>query len=221
VQELERLKELFPRRGIADTARLLRRSPASIRQKAIDLLRRQQKRGPWTADDEDRLRLSWGVLEPRLLGLLLGRSQSEVLRRVAALRDTLRRGSWSRAEISALKEHYGTRRDEDLEVCLQRPVAEIAAAAAELCLAKDKRFAKAVRAAAAPARAMPRWRPEEADRLRAIYPQIDNLEVARQLGRTVASVANKANQLGLKKAAELLARIGRANVQVRYAEHCE
>jgi hypothetical protein len=38
------------------------------------------------------------------------------------------------------------------------------------------------------------------------------------LKRTVASVANKANQLGLKKTFEVLAKIGRTNVSARYEE---
>jgi hypothetical protein len=63
---------------------------------------------------------------------------------------------------------------------------------------------------------MPRWTPPEVERLRAIYPDRDNLAVAQALGRTVTSVANKANQLGLRKSPLLLADIGRANVSLRY-----
>ena len=56
-------------------------------------------------------------------------------------------------------------------------------------------------------------------KLRELYPDNDNLDIARRLGRSVASVANKANQLGLHKSAALLARIGRKNVAVRYTEN--
>ena len=63
---------------------------------------------------------------------------------------------------------------------------------------------------------MPRWTDDEIVRLREIYADRDNLAVARMLGRTVTSVANKANQLGLKKSRRLLADIGRTNVAVRY-----
>jgi hypothetical protein len=52
--------------------------------------------------------------------------------------------------------------------------------------------------------------------LRAAYRDNDNLEVARKLGRSVVSVANKAWQLGLQKSAAALARIGRANVAHRF-----
>ncbi len=64
---------------------------------------------------------------------------------------------------------------------------------------------------------MPRWTLAEMGTLRSLYPDRDNLEIARRLGRTVASVANKANQLGLKKSRDLLADIGRVNVRSRYA----
>jgi hypothetical protein len=213
VQELERLRKLFPRRGVLDTAILLRRSPECVRRKALELLRVPPRRGPWDPQDDLVLRQAWGVLEPRLLGLLVGRPQSEVLRRAEALRRS-RCGAWTHAEEAALREFYGSRTDRDLEVCMAREVGDIAAAAARLCLAKDKRFVarlaqKAVR------RRMPRWSSAEIRQLRALYADRDNLEVARLLGRSVISVANKANQLGLRKAPALLARIGRANVAGR------
>lgn len=220
VQELERLRLLFPRRGAQATAALLRRSPDSVRRKALDLLRVPPRRGPWTAADDDLLRQSYGVLELRFLGLLLGRSPGDVTKRAAVLRASLRSGAWSRAEDALLKDLYGTRNDHDLEVCLQRSASDIAQRAVALCLAKDKRFVAAAVAAGAAGlpRRMPRWRAEEIEQLRRAYPDHDNLEVARLLGRSVTSVANKANQLGLHKSPEFLARIGRANVAVRYGK---
>ena len=68
------------------------------------------------------------------------------------------------------------------------------------------------------AQKMPRWTAAEIQLLRQIYPGRENLDVARVLKRTVASVANKANQLGLKKTFEVLAKIGRTNVSARYEE---
>jgi hypothetical protein len=114
-----------------------------------------------------------------------------------------------------LKQLYGTRADVDLEVCLQRSRREIAAAAQRLCLDKDKRFQKGRGRAGAPRR-MPRWTAAEIQRLQSVYADRENLEVARMLGRTVASVANKAWQLGLHKGHGLLERIGRNNVAARY-----
>ena len=224
VQELERLRQLLPRRGVADTALLLRRSTASVSRKAMEILRVPPRRGAWTGSDDERLRDSWGSIEPRLLGPMLGRPPAEVVRRAQELRSALRRGDWSRAEIQQLKELYGTRQDEDLEISVQRPRAEIAAMARRLCLAKDKRFAAHLQrrrgtegdGESAAQKTMPRWSCAEVAMLRGLYSDLDNLAVAKRLGRTVTGVANKANQIGLKKSLRLLAAIGRINVGHRY-----
>ena len=222
VQELERLRALLPDRGVDETATLLCRSADSVQRKALSLLRVPQRQGPWSHDEDRQLRRAWGALEPRLLGPLIGRPTAEVRMRAEALRRELRDGAWTREEQRALKKLYGTRCDEDLEVCLQRSRAEIRLVAEKLCLAKDKRFR--ARALAAPAASvggrasMPRWTDSEVQKLRALYPDNDNLSVARALGRTVTSVANKAHQLGIKKSAAMLADIGRANISRRYRE---
>jgi hypothetical protein len=223
VQELERLRQLLPRRGVADTALLLRRSPACVHRKAMQLLRVPMRRGAWTDSDDARLRESWGAVELRLLAPMMGRSQAELKKRAAELREHLHAGPWSRGELQSLKDLYGTRTDDDLEVALQRPCAEITGEAQRLCLAKDKRFAAQASAGAvggagatAASRRMPRWSHGEIERLRALYADRDNLAVARELGRTVASIANKANLLGLKKSAAMLADIGRSNIRLRY-----
>jgi len=224
VQELERLRQLLPRRGVGDTTLLLRRSTASVWKKALEILRVPPRRGAWTGSDDERLRESWGCIEPRLLGPMLGRPPAEVVRRAQELRDSPRSGEWSRAETQQLKDLYGTRYDDDLEVALQRTRPEIEAMARRLCLAKDKRFAALVQGRPgagqggdAPLRQkMPRWTATEVAMLRGIYGDLDNLTVAKRLGRTVTSVANKANQLGLQKSPRLLAAIGRTNVGLRY-----
>lgn len=225
VQELERLRQLLPRRGVAAMARLLRRSVESVQRKAAELLRVPPRRGDWTDSDDALLRESWGAVEVRLLATMLGRQAADVRRRATELRSRPRRGPWSRGELQRLKDLYGTRRDQDLEVCLQRDAEDVARTAASLCLAKDKLFvAREAERAAAPAseRAgllpvrMPRWTEAEMAVLRQVYADRDNLAVARRLGRSVTSVANKANQLGLKKSPAVLADIGRSNVALRY-----
>ncbi|MBX3464334.1 MAG: hypothetical protein KF830_14275 [Planctomycetes bacterium] len=222
VQQLERLRQLLPRRGVAATALLLRRTPEAVQRKALQILRVPPRRGAWTDSDDARLRESWGALALSLLAPMLGRPQAEVRRRAEELRRRLRSGPWTRAERQALKDLYGTRTDDDLEVALQRPRAEIAAQARLLCLAKDKRFAAQAAAGEGgapppvPRQRMPRWSHAETERLRALYADRDNLAVARELGRTVASIANKANQLGLRKSPSVLAAIGRLNIRVRY-----
>ena len=225
VQELERLRMLLPHRGVAGTAELLRRSAESVERKALSLFCAPRREGQWTTDEDLQLRRAWGALELRLLAPMLGRPAADVRQRAEDLRRQLRSGLWGPEEQRALKKLYGTRRDEDLEVCLMRRREDIRAAAAKLCLAKDKRFCaqrvgRAGGNAAASARpsAMPRWTEQEVQLLAKLYPDHDNLKVARALGRTVTSVANKAYQLGIKKSPALLANIGRANISRRYGK---
>lgn len=214
VQELARLRELFPRHGVWATAELLHRSEDSVRRKAVLLLGRELKREQWTDAEDKELRRSWGAIDPKMLGQILGRTMADVLRRATRLRDQFNQGAWTRAEVAMLKDLYGTRTDVDLEVSLLRPKHEIAAVARRLCLAKDKRFQK--RCQGDCTARMPRWTEASVARLRELYSEHDNLKVAQALGRSVASVANKASQLGLKKGPGLLARIGRNNVAGRY-----
>lgn len=225
VQELERLRQLLPRRGVVAMAALLRRTADSVQRKALELLRVPARRGDWTESDDAVLREAWGAVDVRLLAAMTGRSPGEVRRRSLELRSRLRSGRWQREEQQRLKDLFGTRRDADLEVCLQRAEADIVAMAGAMCLAKDKRFTAQEAAGHRPSDAvpaaslrprMPRWNAADVERLRALYADHDNLTVARLLGRSVTGVANKANQLGLKKSPALLAAIGRINVAVRH-----
>ena len=61
-----------------------------------------------------------------------------------------------------------------------------------------------------------RWREEDTALLQKLYPTTSNLTLAQRLHRSVASVANKANQLGLKKGSLVLEEMGRRNVSARY-----
>jgi hypothetical protein len=213
VQEVQRLRRLLPDRGLEECARLLRRSVASVRARAVLAMAAEPRRDAWTEAEDQFLRRAWGMLDPRMLGALLGRPALEVRKRASLLRQQVRTGAWSREEMQSLRRAYGSRSDGDLEVCLARPVPEIEDMAAVLCLAKDKRSRQRVSGAR---RRMPRWSPQQMAELSRIYPDLDNLEVARRLGRTVLSVANKAHQLGLRKTSAVLGRIGRRNVRVRH-----
>ena len=63
---------------------------------------------------------------------------------------------------------------------------------------------------------MPRWRPEDVEQLRAMYPDTPNLDIAKALDRTLKSVVSKAHDLGLKKSPDRLRDMGRENVALRY-----
>lgn len=215
-EELQRLRALLPRRGVEGTAALLRRTADAVRRRALQLLRVPPRRGEWSEADEAVLMDAFGAVELRLLAVMLGRPAVEVTKKAARLRTQLRSGPWSQLDSQRLKHLYGTRSTQDLEVCFRRRATEIEAEAARLCLRKDKRFVRSQRKVSRASRA-PRWTDPEIARLRALYPEKDNLQIARELGRSVVSVANKAWQLGLEKGPAVLGRIGRANVRIRFA----
>ena len=63
---------------------------------------------------------------------------------------------------------------------------------------------------------MPRWTDAELERLKVMYSDHSNLEIATALNRSVKSVVSKAHNLGLKKDLERLREMGRENVSLRY-----
>ena len=208
--ELERLRSLYPRSSEKSVARLLRRSVPSVHLKAQDLFSGPRTRRAWTAEDDLRLREGYGVLDFPALCLVLRRQGPDVLARIERLRTNLRtRQPWTRTEVGLLKRLYGSRSDTDLVVGLSRPIGEILAKSKALCLSKDKNFEKS-------SSAMPRWRAFELELLKRVYSHSSNLELARRFSRSVASVANKASQLGLKKDSAVLREMGRRNVSCRY-----
>ena len=207
-QEVDRLRRLYPRSREDIVARSLRRSVESIRRKAREVFGGETRRGPWSEAEVRCLREGYGALTTSSLCLVLQRTVRDVRGKIRELRNNLKSGEWSAEERAFLKKHYGHRKNRDLVVCLSRPLAEIRDRAHELALAKDKRVL--------PRPEMPRWTEAEVDRLRQEYPGRETVELARDLGRSAASVANKANQLGLRKDEALLRRIGSRNVSTRY-----
>ncbi len=208
--ELARLRELFPHTSPTRLARVLGRSVDSVRRRGAALFLGRQRSGEWSVEDDRQLREALGVHDLATVAILLGRPRDQIERRIAEVAAERRAGDWSDAELALLRRLHGTRTTAQLALALSREEHDVRARAAELCLGKDKA------AAAGEGRLrMPRWTPAEVARLRQLYPRRENLEIARQLGRTVASVTNKASQLGLGKSAAALAAMGRRNVARR------
>jgi hypothetical protein len=212
--EVAVLKDLFGLRDLKAIARELNRSEESVRRKAEELFRGTSRSGPWTVQEVERLKRYLGLNGPEVIARILGRPREEVERQIFALGRIQRDGEWTRKEVQQFRRVYGTRRDEDLCVIFGRSLRSVRALAERLCLAKDKAFLKRERGDGATR--MPRWRTEELELLRRLYPTTSNLEIARQLDRSVKSVVSKAHHLGLKKAAERLEEMGRENVSLRY-----
>ena len=214
--DIERLRQLYPRSSEESVARLLRRSVASVQRKALTLFSRPVQSREWCYEDDLQLREGFGVVEFSALCRVLGRPARDVKKRIDLFRAQLCAGQpWRRLDLGLLKKLYGSRADQDLVVCLSRPVAEIREQAKQLCLSKDKGYrSKMVDAGTK----MPRWGTDGISQLRALYSSTPNLQLAQILDRSVASVANKASQLGLRKETRVLKEMGRRNVAVRYRD---
>lgn len=211
--ELEKLRRKFGKVPDGTLARELNRSVESVRRIARKVFKGDQRTGPWAPSEIQSLKEYWGAADLSVIELVLRRDGKDIKRKVEELRGSMATGEWTAEDVQALKRHYGTRTDEDLVVILGRPIREIDAKAAEYCLAKDKGFrrrtdGKRVR--------MPRWRPEDVEKLRMLYPHTPNLEIAKQLDRTLKSVVSKAHDLKLKKSPDRLREMGRENVALRY-----
>ncbi|MEZ5966053.1 MAG: hypothetical protein R3F56_19615 [Planctomycetota bacterium] len=210
--ELDFLRRAFGQRVLADVARRLRRSEASVLARAQVMFAGRRKRRPWLAEDDERLRVGYGVVADAELALALQRTLADLRERVRLLRRQCRPRVWTSAERALLKRVYGTRSAAALEVRLGRPSKDIEAQAQRLCLRKDRRHAVRLRQSTS----VPRWTAQDVARLRELYPTSDNLDVAQAIGRSVKSVANKANQLGLRKRKRWLRQAGRAAASRRW-----
>lgn len=108
-----------------------------------------------------------------------------------------------------VKAIYGTRTDEEVARELGVTLERVVDLAARFCLAKSK-------AAFPGTRDMPRWDDVEVATLVDMYPGHSNLEIAKNLGRSVGAVLAKAYLMGLKKGPERLEQRSRENVLRRY-----
>lgn len=110
-------------------------------------------------------------------------------------------------QLKEFKRLYGTTANADLAVMFQTSENHVKRLAKEHALGKDKsKFRVGV---------MPRWRPDEVELLKELYPDTPNEEIARQLERTTKSVVAKAHYMKLKKSKERLHQMGLENVALR------
>lgn len=122
----------------------------------------------------------------------------------------------TKEQLHEFKRRYGNSTDEGLAKRFGITLSEVSMLAARHALGKDKRrFAPG---------SMPRWRAEEVAKLTRLYPDMENEQLALEMGRTTKSVVSKAHDLGLKKSVRRLAEMGRSNVSQRkdrsFSEQC-
>lgn len=215
-EEIEHLRRHYGLRTEERIARDLGRSVKSVGEMAAKVFESRTRRGAWSAEDIEKLKEYLGASTTEVMGRVLGRSVADVERQIEVLRAVRRSGRWDHDEVQRLRRIYGQRTDDDLAVILGRSVDSIRRQAARFALAKDKAFVRKLKGASSTR--MPRWTEEELDRLRELYPAESNLEIARQLSRSVKSVVSKAHHLGLKKDEERLREMGRQNVSRRYSK---
>lgn len=212
--EIEKLTRSFGVRPDAQIARELGRTVESVRRMARRIFSASEPRtGPWTAREVQDFKRYLGAAPLETIALILRRSVAEAQRKLRELQSQVVTGPWTAADVQTLKRLYGTRSGRDLSVILARPEREVEAKAAELCLAKDKAFRH--RQEGEERIRMPRWTRPEIERLRQLYSERPNLEIARDLGRSVKSVVSKAHDLGLHKSEARLRVMGRENVRLR------
>jgi len=213
--EIARFRELYGLRDETAIARELNRSVASVRNMADALFKDPIKTGPWADDEVERLKTYLGATSNKTIARILARPVSEVEARIAELSKVQRDDAWTQQEINDLKRLYGTRSDESLAIIFGRSLDSVRECAEKLCIAKDKAFLRKESGGAKSTR-MPRWKPEELEILRELYPDSSNLEIAQKLNRSVKSVVSKAHNMGLKKDPARLREMGRENVSLRY-----
>jgi hypothetical protein len=127
---------------------------------------------------------------------------------------TRRKGRWKRAEILKLRRLYGSNSEQRLARTFGRTVASIERQASHCHLGKNKVFVKHWEGVGA--YKMPRWTRHELTTLCRLHAPLPNLEIARRLGRSYASVVAQAHKLGLHKSAKRLEGMGRENISRRW-----
>ncbi len=212
--EIEKLRRLYGFRSEVQIAQELNRTVQSVRRMIGKVFDGEPKTGPWTAKEVLALKEYLGAAEVEVMAKILRRSPAEVRRKIEQLHGEVRQRPWTSADLQTLKRCYGTRASEDVSLILGRPVERIEEKAKELRLAKDKGFQR--RHGGGGSVRMPRWKPEEIEMLKELYPDYDNHSIAVMLNRTVKSVVSKAHDQGLKKSSSRLRTMGRENVRARY-----
>ncbi|MCP3919559.1 MAG: hypothetical protein GY711_28830 [bacterium] len=175
----------------------------------------EPRSGPWTDHERSELKRYLGATDVETIATILGRKKNDVQARIAELARVQNSGAWDQEEINDFKRLYGTRTDEDLALIFGRKLEDVRGKAETLCIAKDKAFLRK-KSGGRRSTKMPRWQEDELTILKELYPTHSNLEIAKQLSRSVKSVVSKAHNLGLKKDPSRLREMGRQNVSLRY-----
>jgi hypothetical protein len=209
---------------LTEIARKIGRPLASVNKMVAKLFPESTEKSntPWGALDVARLKKLYGsVGTVDQWARILKRPVSEIERKIKSFETEVQERPWTRESLAAIKKFYGSRTNIDLELILGMPAKQIEEKAAELSMAKDKKFSSSTIGTSTGTR-MPRWTAEDVETLKRMHGTASNSEIAQHLGRTTKSITSKANSLGLYKTAEHLRQMGRDNVDWRYhRDKCE
>lgn len=212
--ERARLQELYGLRDDVAIGRELNRPVASVRKMAEKLFPPIVDDRPWTDQDVEQLKRYLGASPVPVIARVVRRSVQDVNAKIRELDDAKAPRPWTREEVAEFKRIYGTRTDEDLVRIFGRPIEAVQELALRFALAKDKAFLRRLQGNSATR--MPRWSADEVETLTRLYPLVPNVQLAKELGRSLKSVVSKAHNLGLKKSPDRLRAMGRENVSLRY-----
>ena len=209
---------------LTEIARKIGRPLASVNKMVAKLFPESTEKSntPWGALDVARLKKLYGsVGTVDQWARIFKRPVSEIERKIKSFETEVKERPWTRESLATIKKFYGSRTNIDLELILGMPAKQIEEKAAELSMAKDKKFSSSTIGTSAGTR-MPRWTAEDVETLKRMHGTASNGEIAQHLGRTTKSITSKANALGLYKTAEHLRQMGRDNVDWRYhRDKCE
>lgn len=224
VAELTRLREGYGRKPLSQLARELKRTKETVRQRAGQLFAGRLRIGELTESEIVELRKMVGIADLGTMALVLGRTESDLLRVLKGWAEADRKGRLAAWENEYLRQCYSSRADWAIRLVLGRGLPVIRRRARQMCLGKDRRIESVpvplleklvVIRPHAPSR-MPRWTATEIEQLENLYHDTSNLEIAKILGRSVKSVIAKANEMGLRKSVDRLRQMGRENVYRRH-----
>lgn len=217
-RELARLEQGWGTRSDLWFVSEFGRSKSSIEARARELFGRKPSRAglPWSDAETSRIKQCIGIANIERMSLIARRPPAEVRAWIEHLanKDYASSG-WTREESLRFRQLYGSRSDADLCVVFSRPMEDILQKARSMRLAKDKVYLKTQAVRAGSRNKMPRWTAKEIQQLIDLYPNTQNVEIAKKLDKSTTSITSKAHDLKLRKSESFLEHMGRTNVRAR------
>ena len=182
--EVNLLKNLFPRGRAREIARQIGRPLTAVRQKVYNMGIKPDKSRLWSANEMELLKTLYQDENVHSIADKLGRSEKAVGHKARSIGLKKEKAPpWSRQEIRLLKKMYPYNSARDTANKLGRTVLAVQQKAYKVGLRKSIRV----------------WSKRELDLLKKQYPSGTAQEIADQLGRPIQATRKRIVILGLKK----------------------